>query len=447
MCIRDRSGNTGGLTWAQVTTDLVGDTSPQLGGDLDLNSNDITGTGNINITGELTIGGSDLNMIGSSDGNRYFDARVGTDSLQIRATSGGDSNHTNMAKFFGGGAVELYYANSKKLETNNSGAQIFSNLEVGNTAAPFLIESTTNGSGTEDIGRVGINRTNSSTSDRQIWLEYTVGANESSAAIQARSANDTGTAGTYLKVDAVNGNVDIPRDSCELQIGAGNDLKIYHDGTDSFLSNSTGTLFTLADAVSFKNAANNEVLFYANANHEFAAYYNNSKKFETTSTGVEVTGSYCVFSGAMGSTENIKIANTTSGGYIQIGMQQQDSDGLHHRAYIKAYKGGANIAGKLELLARGSGGGTDRGFFIDAANYIESSLTIQPTADNSYNLGSSSKRWANIYTNDLNLSNEGSSNDVDGTWGDWTMQEGESDLFLKNNRSGKKYKFNLTEVS
>ena len=28
------------------------------------------------------------------------------------------------------------------------------------------------------------------------------------------------------------------------------------------------------------------------------------------------------------------------------------------------------------------------------------------------------------------------SNDVDG-WGDWTIQEGESDLFLKNNRSGK----------
>ena len=45
------------------------------------------------------------------------------------------------------------------------------------------------------------------------------------------------------------------------------------------------------------------------------------------------------------------------------------------------------------------------------------------------------------------MSNKGSSNDVDGTWGDYTLQEGESDLFLINNRSGKKYKFNLTEVS
>ena len=67
-------------------------------------------------------------------------------------------------------------------------------------------------------------------------------------------------------------------------------------------------------------------------------------------------------------------------------------------------------------------------------------------ADNTYDLGSTSNRWRDIYTNDLHLSNVGHTNDVDGTWGEWTIQEGESDLFLKNNRSGKKYKFNLTEV-
>ena len=48
---------------------------------------------------------------------------------------------------------------------------------------------------------------------------------------------------------------------------------------------------------------------------------------------------------------------------------------------------------------------------------------------------------------DLQLSNEGSSNDVDKTWGSYTIQEGAEDLFLINNRNGKKYKFNLTEVS
>ena len=78
---------------------------------------------------------------------------------------------------------------------------------------------------------------------------------------------------------------------------------------------------------------------------------------------------------------------------------------------------------------------------IDAAGHTK------PAADNTYNLGTSSLRWANIYSADLQLSNEGKTNDVDGTWGNYTIQEGESDLFLINNRSGKKYKFNLTEVN
>ena len=74
-----------------------------------------------------------------------------------------------------------------------------------------------------------------------------------------------------------------------------------------------------------------------------------------------------------------------------------------------------------------------------------------PGANDTYDLGATGVRWRNLYVNDLQLSNEskkdGGGNDVDGTWGDYTIQEGESDLFLINNRSGKKYKFNLTEVS
>jgi len=66
--------------------------------------------------------------------------------------------------------------------------------------------------------------------------------------------------------------------------------------------------------------------------------------------------------------------------------------------------------------------------------------------DGSKNLGSTSARWNNLYVNDLQLSNKGQSNDVDGTWGDYTIQEGENDLFLKNHRNGKTYKFNLIEV-
>jgi hypothetical protein len=74
------------------------------------------------------------------------------------------------------------------------------------------------------------------------------------------------------------------------------------------------------------------------------------------------------------------------------------------------------------------------------------SKTILPISDNTYNLGSPVERWANIYSADMHFSNEGSSNSVDGTWGNWTLQEGENDIFMLNNRTGKKYKINLTEV-
>ena len=78
---------------------------------------------------------------------------------------------------------------------------------------------------------------------------------------------------------------------------------------------------------------------------------------------------------------------------------------------------------------------------------IEGSGHIIPDVNDAYDLGSTSYRVRNIYTGDLNLSNEGSKNDVDGTWGSNTIQEGENDLFLINKRSGKKYTFNLTEVA
>ena len=75
------------------------------------------------------------------------------------------------------------------------------------------------------------------------------------------------------------------------------------------------------------------------------------------------------------------------------------------------------------------------------------SVHHEPQSNNTFDLGTSSNRWRNIFTNDLNLSNEGNANDVDGTWGSYTIQEGAEDLFLINKRNGKKYKFALTEVS
>ena len=73
-----------------------------------------------------------------------------------------------------------------------------------------------------------------------------------------------------------------------------------------------------------------------------------------------------------------------------------------------------------------------------------------PLQNDTYDLGTTALRWRNLYVNDLQLSNESKKdkggNDVDGTWGDWTLQEGDENIFMLNNRTGKKYKMNLTEV-
>ena len=113
-------------------------------------------------------------------------------------------------------------------------------------------------------------------------------------------------------------------------------------------------------------------------------------------------------------------------------------------AYVGHAGGALYVAkrgGKLAFQTAASGGSTNNRWTIESDGHF------LPAANNTYDIGNSSNRVRNLYTNDLNLSNEGSKNDVDGTWGNYTIQEGENDLFLINKRNGKKYKFNLTEVS
>ena len=72
---------------------------------------------------------------------------------------------------------------------------------------------------------------------------------------------------------------------------------------------------------------------------------------------------------------------------------------------------------------------------------------LLPASDDAQDLGSGSLQWRDIYTGDLNLNNtRHRANEVDGTSGSWTIQEGDNNLFILNRLNGKKYKFNLTEV-
>ena len=73
---------------------------------------------------------------------------------------------------------------------------------------------------------------------------------------------------------------------------------------------------------------------------------------------------------------------------------------------------------------------------------------VLPGANDTYDLGAVGNVWRNIYTGDLHLSNKfkEKGNIVDGTKGNWTLQEGESDIFMINNISGEKFKINLSKI-
>jgi hypothetical protein len=80
--------------------------------------------------------------------------------------------------------------------------------------------------------------------------------------------------------------------------------------------------------------------------------------------------------------------------------------------------------------------------------YWDTSGHLLPGANNTYNLGSTTLGWANVYTNDLHLSNmnKPEGNDIDGTSGNWTIQEGAENLYIINNNNGKKFKISLEEI-
>ena len=103
---------------------------------------------------------------------------------------------------------------------------------------------------------------------------------------------------------------------------------------------------------------------------------------------------------------------------------------------------------------------TDKGtkvLYSDGTNVLEGlsstgNLTaaghILPGANDTYDLGASGNVWRNIYTGDLHLSNKfkEKGNIIDGTKGNWTLQEGKNDIFMINNISGDKFKINLLKV-
>ena len=224
-----------------------------------------------------------------------------------------DGNAETYARFIPDGAVELYHNNSKKLETTSNGTEITGKVQVLNNGA-----TASSIDGTVDIRSVGgsallVGSTNAG--GALIKIDGGAdgdGANGDYVRIRHMSNGvcyfdnlHTAREITFrqrgdverLKITSV-GHIEIPADNAYLRIGASADLELFHDNNgDSYITNDTGHL-TIRNNTSGKvinlqpkSGANGVIARYEGA---VELYHDNSKKFETTSSGGTLTGSLTV---------------------------------------------------------------------------------------------------------------------------------------------------------
>jgi len=478
-------------------------------------------------SGYLRLGtGDDLQIYHNGSGS-FIDAY--TTDLEIR-----NSNTELMAEFRLNNAVDLYYDGTKRLSTHSQGAivnghTLYIRGASNEDARLFFIAN--NSASYNDHYSLNVAATGA------FAIQTEVNANQFENLITATQHGnvelfhdnskrfETTGAGVLVSgsLTADGGNAITLGDNKKIVLGTGSDLQIYHDGNHSYIQDAgTGALILVSNQVVMQNAAQTENMFAAIENAGCNLYYDNVKKFETTSSGAEVFGELQMndanshikipdnaridignsndlqiyhnatantneftspkstnfrgknlyfYVGANVSSEqaimayanqgvelyydnNKKFETTSSGIDLPTGGSEitflgsgtcrhsiQSPSGSND-VVITANKLAQNVTANIIFKSSGAGGGS-----VTEKCRIDGNGHFIPGSSNNFDLGTSTDRWRNLYTNDLNLSNEGSSNDVDGTWGSYTIQEGAESLFLINKRNGKKYKFNLTEVS
>ena len=85
------------------------------------------------------------------------------------------------------------------------------------------------------------------------------------------------------------GNVDLDSDSTKLRLGDGQDLSIYYNGTNGFITYGTSGLYIQGDYPRIQSSGG-ENMIAANTNAEVNLYFNNVNKFQTTSYGTNTSG-------------------------------------------------------------------------------------------------------------------------------------------------------------
>ena len=396
-------------TGIDVTGEVQGD-SLDIDGNADI-SGVVTLHSNLNLQDNdvIYIGtGSDLQIYHDGSNSYISHDNVGsliidqnrTDGATFIRSDNGSGGITNYVQANGAdGSVYLYHYGSEKLKTLSTGINVTGTLQANridavNTGGPMLI----------------LKDSDSSDNAATMWLE---------------GHDSAGTQKWYVGDINTNGDLRIRnQQSGSLVLGSNSNDRVIIDPSGNLTPDATNTYDLGTSSKQWRNA-----------------YFDGTVYVDT----LEAEGPSRITNG------DLQIHNSTG---PQLRLRDDNSTGDATVTWLRGenmngtqmwYLGDTNADGAINLMNQQN----NNIYFGTNANnrcVLDANGHFSPVTNNTYDLGTSSLRWRNLYTNDLNLSNEGSTNDVDGTWGNYTIQEGENDLFLINRRSGKKYKFNLTEV-
>lgn len=375
-------------------------------------------TGLIDVRGTLQI--QDGNKITSSGGNGVVFGNNIVVSGSFEST--GNINGINLATFSSSvvGAVSnvnslnLYTSSlNTAISTSGSNVTILGNLTVAGTQT--IVDSTTIQIGDNIIELNGTGATNAG-----LLVKDATAPNTNSGSLLWDSTNDQWKAGvkdTESKI-LVAGGDNIVSGSSQITFSGISSLPTLVSGSsqvsftgivDKPTLVSGSSQITLSSTTGYGSVLNQAVL--TSSSPTFAGITINGKA-TATSTGVDGT-------------------------FADAFVSQYSSNNSETNAIQTSVSSVATSSGFRFQVSNG-GGSSAR---TTVADFVRSTQTfygnVLPAANGTQDLGSSSQRWSTVYTSDLSLNNG---------IGDWTIVEGEDDLFLYNNKKGKVYKFALTEV-
>ena len=282
---------------------VVDDTTPQLGGNLSLNSHDITGTGNLNFTGNVTLSGTVDGRDVASDGTKLDGIEASADVTDTaNVTAAGalmDSEVTNLAQVKAFDSSD--YATSAQGTTADAALPKAGGTMTGDilfndgvkakygTSSDLQIYHNGSNSYIDEVGTghlfVRANSLRFSNADNSKY--YIICDNGGTTKLNYDGTTKLETTSTGIDVT---GNIDLP-DNGKLLLGASDDLQIYHDASHSYIKDSgTGNLKLETTGGNISLLGGTENMVVATKDGSVSAYYDGNKKLETSASGIDVTG-------------------------------------------------------------------------------------------------------------------------------------------------------------